>query len=130
MDARYVAGKIELSRRSDKLTFGHHAAIARVAAVERQQGWIDKTIENKWTIETLHAAITKAQCASTFKLEKEVKKLRRALESAFTKAPAEHHPVLLREIEKLVAEASKWCEPELEAPPMSADMTEAAAAAH
>lgn len=43
-----VAGKIEPSRRREKLSFGHHEAVARCEPAE-QDAWLDAAEENEWT---------------------------------------------------------------------------------
>jgi hypothetical protein len=47
-----VAGRFELSRRRDKLSFGHHQAVASLGERE-QEAWLDRTEEYGWSREEL-----------------------------------------------------------------------------
>lgn len=60
---KYVAEAVKVSLRSDTLTFSHYQVIAAIRDerglpdTERQQHWIDRAIENHWTVAQLRAAI-------------------------------------------------------------------------
>jgi hypothetical protein len=44
----WVAGRFDLSRRRDKLSFGHHAELAALAEREQDE-WLDKAERNRWS---------------------------------------------------------------------------------
>lgn len=48
----YVARKVDLSIRMDKLSFGHHQAVAAVPS-DQQQAWLEKAAAEKWTVKKL-----------------------------------------------------------------------------
>lgn len=52
----YVASKVDMSIRMDKLTFGHHQLVAGLPPV-RQQFWLIKAADNDWSISQLRDAI-------------------------------------------------------------------------
>lgn len=57
-----VCGRIELSRRNDKLKFSHHEAIAKeVDSPKDQNKWIAKAAEHSWSVEDLREAIRKGR---------------------------------------------------------------------
>lgn len=73
---RWVAAKIPMSVRSARLSFGHHQAVASFDSHETQRLWIDRAVENSWTVADLRKAIkladvpagTVAQAASKFEV--------------------------------------------------------------
>jgi len=52
----YVCGRVELSLRSDKLTFSHHQLVAPCDP-EDQKKWITLAANNKWTVAQLREAM-------------------------------------------------------------------------
>lgn len=55
-DDKWVAGRIELSDRSDNLSWGHHREVAPFEP-EEQSLWLNRAEENNWTRQELHQAI-------------------------------------------------------------------------
>jgi hypothetical protein len=52
----WVAARFELSRRRDKLSFGHHAEVASLEA-EEQDGWLDRASVHGWSRNELRRRI-------------------------------------------------------------------------
>jgi hypothetical protein len=50
----WVAGRFDLSRRRDKLSFGHHAELAALPEHEQDQ-WLDQAERNRWSRNELRA---------------------------------------------------------------------------
>ncbi len=55
-DAKWVAGKIELSLRNDNLTFNHHKEVAKLSP-EQQEHWLDTAEAEGWSVRELRKAI-------------------------------------------------------------------------
>jgi len=56
----YVSGKIESSIRIDKLRWEHHHIVAPLEPSE-QEYWLNKAVENSWTVRELREAIRKSK---------------------------------------------------------------------
>jgi hypothetical protein len=62
-DYAYVAHHVQLSVRTDKLSFGHHKLVAALrlpdgsSDVENQSYWLQRAVENQWSIAALRAAL-------------------------------------------------------------------------
>lgn len=58
---RWVAGKVEISLRKEKLSFGHHNLVAGMKAKEDQAYWLNRAVEGdngkQWSVATMRAAI-------------------------------------------------------------------------
>jgi hypothetical protein len=52
----YVCERVQLSLRSDKLTFSHHTLVAPLEAAE-QKKWITLAVNNGWTVQQLREAM-------------------------------------------------------------------------
>jgi hypothetical protein len=52
----YVCGRVQLSLRSDKLTFSHHTLVAPLESPE-QKKWIILAVNNGWTVAELRQAM-------------------------------------------------------------------------
>lgn len=59
-NAASVAGRIELSRRRDSLSWGHHAEVAKLDPAE-QDVWLDRAEAEKWTCGQLRVALRRAR---------------------------------------------------------------------
>jgi len=57
-----IAQEFDLSRRHDKLSWGHHAAVASLAHDE-QDYWLDRAVELKWSREDLRTELRTSQRA-------------------------------------------------------------------
>lgn len=61
---KYVSGKVEMSLRSDILTWNHHALVAPFEPDE-QHNWLNRAVEGRdgkaWSVSTLRAEIKKAK---------------------------------------------------------------------
>lgn len=55
----WVARRFPLSRRRDGLTFQHHMEVARLATGEQDQ-WLDRAIENRWSVRVLRQRLKEA----------------------------------------------------------------------
>jgi hypothetical protein len=58
-DFAYVARNVEMSVRTDKLSFGHHKLVAGLKGNE-QSYWLDKAIAEGWSIKDLNDALNQA----------------------------------------------------------------------
>ena len=54
----WVAGRFELSRRRDKLSFGHHAELAALSEHEQDE-WLDQAERGRWSRNELRAQLRK-----------------------------------------------------------------------
>ncbi len=55
-DAKWVASRVELSRRRETLSWSHHRDVAALEA-EKQEIWLDKADKNQWSRAELREAI-------------------------------------------------------------------------
>lgn len=58
-NAAWVASQIEMSRRRDNLSFGHHQVVAPLEPSEQDE-WLDQAIANKWSVHELRRQIRDA----------------------------------------------------------------------
>ncbi|KKL48072.1 hypothetical protein LCGC14_2329150 [marine sediment metagenome] len=59
----YVAGKIELSRRNDRLSFAHHSEVAKLDAAQ-QDAWLDLAVDENLTTRQLRQSINNTPAAA------------------------------------------------------------------
>lgn len=59
----WVAGRFDVSRRRDTLSFQHHAAVASLSAADQDE-WLDRASANNWSMARLRAEV-KAGTAKT-----------------------------------------------------------------
>ncbi len=52
----YVCGRVQMSLRSDNLTFSHHTLVAALNP-EEQKKWITLAVNNKWTVKQMKEAM-------------------------------------------------------------------------
>lgn len=58
-NAAWVAGSVDVSRRRETLSFGHHAEVAALPAAE-QVAWLDKAEADRLSVSELRAAVRSA----------------------------------------------------------------------
>lgn len=74
----YVCRKVEMSIRSDKLSFGHHQVIASLSPDE-QAHWLEKANVNDWSIKRLSESLNRPEKSETLpKYLQPLKALRQA----------------------------------------------------
>jgi hypothetical protein len=56
----YIAQQFDLSRRRDKLSWGHHAAVGGLDSAE-QEHWLDRAVELNWSREDLRTELRSAE---------------------------------------------------------------------
>lgn len=56
----WVARRVEISRRRDVLSFGHHDAVAKLDA-EEQDHWLNEAINSRWSAHQLRIALRQAR---------------------------------------------------------------------
>jgi hypothetical protein len=59
-DYAYVASNVQISVRTEKLTFGHHKLVAAMTP-EEQQRWLQSAVDNDFSVRQLRAAINNEQ---------------------------------------------------------------------
>jgi hypothetical protein len=59
---KYVCHQVELSLRSDNLTFSHHALVAPCDPAD-QKKWLGKAVANHWTVKELREAMHEGEGA-------------------------------------------------------------------
>lgn len=57
----WVAGRWEMSRRRDTLSFSHHEELANLALDEEQDEWLDRAEESGWTVKQLRVVMREAR---------------------------------------------------------------------
>jgi len=93
-DFAYVAGRIELSRRRDNLSFSHHREVAPLAAAD-QKRWLDRADAEDWNRDELRSQLTRARLeAKGFANEQAVSPPRRAFGAYSVGSKGEGHPVM------------------------------------
>jgi hypothetical protein len=55
----YVCSQVEMSRRSDKLSFAHHYEVADLGSKEQEQ-WLSMAEQGKWSVMEMRAEMRKA----------------------------------------------------------------------
>jgi len=60
----HVARRVHLSLRNDKLTWNHHATVAKLKTNEEQQHWLDVARENRLSVRRLRKSINFGRIAT------------------------------------------------------------------
>ena len=85
---KWVASKVPLSLRNDRLSWNHHYAVANVEEPEKQESWLRLAEQEKWSTRELqqHMHISQGDCLED-DFARALEKLSGALSEALSLAP-------------------------------------------
>lgn len=109
----YIAASVDLSIRMDKLSFGHHQAVAHLTSSDDQRKWLEDAVKNGWTVRQLRHAMQledeqkpgKSDPHGTFTFARRARKLARMAETILTMHDSGQTPD-----EKLLSQARRQYE--------------------